>query len=770
MLCVCACVLAAAVASGEVVGSETGRTPEKALPGEPCTVAPLPCAPFPDRLSAYVWRNWNLVPVERLASVVGATPDALAEVASDLGLGPAVPVLPEWRRRGYITILRRNWHLLDYDQLMQVLDMTRREFAFSLVEDDFLWVKLGYVKPKCAPLLWTPADASAEKRAARQRIAAILAEEKLDPNAPEEPRFAFIKDLATPAPLQPTTDDHQPTTTSPFDFRLIFSYFADYGDPLGDPEVRSYPEGLLQKLSRQGVNAIWLHTVLRTLAKDPKYPEWGEGSERRIANLKTLVARAAKHGIKVYLYLNEPRGMDETFFKADPARAAFRGAPSDDVGIFAFCPSHPEPLRWLSDSLEQVFAQVPGLGGVFTITMSENMTHCKARGTPKPCARCAQRPAGDIIAAINRATIEGMRRGNPDAEAVLYTWNWPEAEVPAILAKLPKEGCRIMSVSENGMAFVRGGTPSSVYDYSISVVGPGASARRIWDAAAAAGFPTVAKVQVANSWELSTFPYLPVDELNARHAVNLANAGVKGVMLSWSCGCYPAPNHAVYDALRAGERTPDALLDRLAARRYGVANVAQVRRAWKAFADGFSEYPFHVSALYYGPQHWGVANPLYPVKTGYRATMVGIPYDDVTGWRGPYAPETFAAQMDKVATGFAAGCRALAGVADARECDLFRAEQLHFASSADQVRFVLARDAGDRTAQRAIARRELERARAYLPLVRADSRIGYESSNHYFFLPRDVIEKALMCRQVIDDLAGKVTVRRESARGDCPQR
>lgn len=732
-----------------VLAAFGGDAAEVKLPGEPCTAAPLPCAPFPDRLGAYVWRNWNLVPLERLASVVKARPADIGQVAADLGLEPARPVLPEWRRKGYITILRRNWHLLDYDQLTKILDMTRAELAFSLAEDDFLWVKLGYVKPKCEPLEWAAADASADRRQARRRIAAILAEEGLDPSAPEEPRFAFVSELARvdASPAARAKD------ASPFDFRLIFSYFADYGDPLGDPEVRSYPDGLLQKLSRQGVNAVWLHTVLRTLAKDPKYPEWGDGSERRIANLRKLVERAAKYGIKVYLYLNEPRGMDDAFFKADPAREAFRGAPSDDIGIYAFCPSHPEPLRWLSDALAQVFSQVPGLGGVLTITMSENMTHCKARGTPKPCTRCAKRPVGDIVAAINRATIEGVRRGNPEAEAILYTWNWPENEVPAILAKLPKDGCRLVTVSENGMKFSRGGTPSSVYDYAISVVGPGEPARKLWSEASAAGFPVMAKVQVANSWELSTFPYLPVDELNARHAVNLANADVGGVMLSWSCGCYPAPNHAVYGELRKGERTPDALLDRLAAKRYGEAGVERARRAWKAFADGFSEFPFHVSVIYYGPQHWGVANPLYSTRTGYRATMVGLPYDDVRGWRGPYPPETLAGQFDKVAKGFAAGCRELQGVADKRELDLFTAEQLHFESSADQVRFVLARDAGDRKTMVEIARRELARARAYLPLVRADSRIGYESSNQYFFVPRDVIEKALTCRQIIDAFA-----------------
>ena len=30
----------------------------------------IPCAPFPDRMSAYVWRNWFVVPVARLARMM----------------------------------------------------------------------------------------------------------------------------------------------------------------------------------------------------------------------------------------------------------------------------------------------------------------------------------------------------------------------------------------------------------------------------------------------------------------------------------------------------------------------------------------------------------------------------------------------------------------------------------------------------------------------------------------------------------------------------
>ena len=35
--------------------------------------------------------------------------------------------------------------------------------------------------------------------------------------------------------------------------------------------------------------------------------------------------------------------------------------------------------------------------------------------------------------------------------------------------------------------------------------------------------------------------------------------------------------------------------------------------------------------------------------------MWGIPYDDLDGWRGPYPPEVFAAQFEKMAKGWQPG-------------------------------------------------------------------------------------------------------------------
>jgi hypothetical protein len=306
-----------------------------------------------------------------------------------------------------------------------------------------------------------------------------------------------------------------------------------------------------------------------------------------------------------------------------------------------------------------------------------------------------------------------------------------------------------MAVSENAMKICRGGVDEVENDYSISIVGPGENARRLWGYAQKRGIPSVAKVQAANSWELSSFPYLPVMDLVAQHAVNLANEGVNGVMLSWSLGCAPSPNLRVYRELRAGEKDGEGVLDRMAKSMYG-DKADKARLAWTAFSRGFSNYPFATQTLYQGPQQWGPANPLYVKRTGWRSTMVGFPYDHIDGWRSKYPPRIYADLIGKVADGFAEGVRLMEGVASTKELDMFRAEQMHFASCRDQMLFVLARDEGNSARMKSLARAELERAKAYWPIVRRDSRIGYESSNHYFFVPRDVLEKVLTCRIILE--------------------
>ena len=698
--------------------------------------------------------------------MLGTSVERVTELAASMGLPRTVSVPSEMRRRGYIMLLRRNWHLLPYEQLLELLGVSAEELAFRLREDDFLYLKLGSLKPQCARVQYHEPDARARERAAE--IKAVVREHFGDQlEQPAEPRFGFIQAFHRTDDAAVTVAARDPNEP----LRFIYSYFAMFGDPLSNPELDPYPDGLLAQLRAQGVNGIWLHTVLRQLAPGgTDFPEFGAGHEERLANLRSLVERARRHGIDVYLYVNEPRSMPHAFFTNRPEMAGVR-----EGDYTAMCTSHPRVRQWISDSLAYVFAQTPGLGGVFTITASENLTNCASHGQHHSCPNCKQRSPAEIIADVNAAIAEGVHRAAPAAKVIAYDWGWNgHGDARDVIAKLPKS-VWLMSVSEWALPLNRGGVASAVGEYSMSAVGPGPRATMHWDAAKQRGMKTVAKVQLNNTWELSTVPYLPVLNLVAEHCERLAAADVDGMMLSWSLGGYPSANLelAKQFSVRPAPAASTAL-QAVAVNNYGPRAAPLVRQAWTKFSNAFREYPYNGAVLYNAPQQMGPANPLYARPTGYAATMVGIPYDDLNAWRGPYPAQVFAEQFQKVADGWADGLVNLEAaqrltpedLAQAAAADLrvAQAARVHFASVANQARFILARDAlaassddGEadplRQTMNEILDREAALANRLFQLSSADSRLGYEASNHYFYVPLDLVEKVVNCAYLKAQLA-----------------
>src|SRR5690625_6865216 len=87
---------------------------------------------FPNRAYAVIWRNWNLVPAERLAEVLGCSESNVINAGISMGLPAFQEVPPGYDQQMYITILRRNWHLLPYDQLLVLLNMSAEDLDIAL--------------------------------------------------------------------------------------------------------------------------------------------------------------------------------------------------------------------------------------------------------------------------------------------------------------------------------------------------------------------------------------------------------------------------------------------------------------------------------------------------------------------------------------------------------------------------------------------------------------------------------------------------------------
>jgi len=727
---------------------------------------------FPDRLHAFVWRNWELVSLERMAKVLGTSRQNVSTIGRSMGLPAHVAPPAEYQQRGYISIIRRNWHLLPYEQLLTLLDWDAEKLAFALREDDFLWIKLGSLKPACPPLQYTEPNEATRKRC--DEIAATVSSHFGKSLAvPGEPRFDFLDEMAATNKPSPS---RRPAGNTEEPIRFLYSYFGVFGDPLLNPQLDPYPDALLGQLSEMGVNGVWLHVVLRQLAPSDIFPEFGAGHETRIANLKKMVDRAKRHGINIYLYMNEPRAMPASFFEG---REHLKGIQRGDH--FTMCTSAEQVRQWMTDSLHYVFEHVPGLGGVFTITASENLTSCYSHTRDAAgCPRCSKRSGPEVIAEVNRAIATGVWAGNPNAKVICWDWGWPDGTssgwgqpnwAEQIIEKLP-DNVYLMSVSEWGKPITRGGIAGAVGEYSISSVGPGPRATKHWALAKKRGLKTLAKVQVNCSWELSAVPFLPVMNLVAEHCSNLTKAGVDGLMLSWTVGGFPSPN---LELVRAFQQRPapsiEQALTQLAQTRYGSTAAADVLTAWSKFSEAFREFPFDGSYVYRGPSQYGPANLLYAKPTGYRSTMVGSPYDDVAGWRGIYPVEVLASQFETMATGWKAGLSAFETAvgkihhaekqANARrDLGVAQAIGLHFASVANQIRFITARNAllsgslspSERKAKidaiEAILADEIDNAKDLFTLTRQDPRIGFEASNHYYYLPLDLVEKVINCQYI----------------------
>ena len=724
---------------------------------------------FPSRMHEFVWRNWSLIEPGKLAKILEASVQDVKTIAESMGLPPDMAVQPGMLKRGYATLIRRNWHLLPYTQLLELLDMTPERLDVILREEDFLWIKLGSLKPQCEPLRYTPPDETALKRVAEIRN---VAEQEFGDTLrqPSEPRFDFVRQLSEPLPL---FSPPEPGMVQKLPVRLVYSYVAVYGDPLLNPTMNPYPDGLLERLASVGVNGVWLQGLLRDLAPGgDAFPEFGVDHEQRFTNLRALVERAKKCGIGVYLYINEPRAMPTAFFEKHREIAGVQSSQ-----LTALCTSHPAVRQWMGDALAYIFREVPGLSGVYAITASENLTNCASLGGWASCERCKTRTDADIINEVVNVIEEGVHRSNPDAKVLISDWGWRgHGEASDMIAKLPKS-VFLMSVSEWNLPIERGGIKSTVGEYSISAVGPGPRSQQHWKAAHDTGLKTGTEIQFNNTCEIASIPYLPVMDLVAEHFHNLMPAKIDAMLIGWTMGGYPSPNFQLIQKMSM-QPAPDinTPLNAVALGRFGSEGAPYARRAWTLMSNAFREYPFHIRVVYTSPVQVGPANPLYLEKTGYSATMWGFPYDDLKTWCGPYPPGVLASQFEKVAEGWRAGIQELKialektlperrkeALSDLR---LAHAAEIHFQSVANQARFIIARDALSAEADslandkrtslqdelKRLLKSEIASARELYTLVQEDSRIGFEPSCQYFYLPLDLVEKVVNCRWMLEKI------------------
>jgi DNA polymerase III delta prime subunit len=665
-----------------------------------------------------------------------------------MGLDVPPEIDESWKERGYLTIMRNNWHLLNYEQLLQLLDWDAAKLAFVLKEEDFMWSKVGRHKPVCAPLKFSPLDKE-EKRKTGELKENFLKHFPEGTRKYTERPFQFLSGYKAGKGIQ---------TPDRFDFNFLHPFSASYGDIFGNSESDPVPEELLKQYAAMGIKGIWLQIVLYTFHPIKGAEEFSKGYEKRLRNLEKLVEKCARYNIGVYLYLNEPRSMPEAFYEKFPH---WQGISRERAISKCICTSQSdEPLKWFGEACKNVFSKVTGLAGAFMITMCENPTHCYSSFVGNQCPYCKKRSLPDVVSEIVCTAEQNIHSAAPNAKVIVWDWGWRSASEPfndieleyEIIEKLP-QNIYFMRVSEWGKETFCGKTNSEVVDYSISQVGPSERSVNLWKFAQERGIKTVAKIQLNNTWELSAVPYIPVPYLVQEHLDNLYKNNINGLMLSWSLGGYPDGN------LNLINNTPE----QLAEIKFGKEATPLICEAWKVFSEAFKQFPFHVDVIYFGPMNFGPANLFYLKKTEYNATMIGFPYDDLDTWRANYSAEVFEEQFRILSERWQEGIMSLgkAGkIIPAEKTENFvelenisRAAYCHFKSTCNIIKYVRLRDA-DAARKKIIAvlNEEIELTKELHKIVCNDSRIGFEASNHYYYTINDLKEKVLNCEHLLKQL------------------
>ena len=709
---------------------------------------------FPTRWQAVVWRLWGLVPFRRLAQVLEMSENDLIREGGRLGLTPPDRVDPAWLEKSYLSIIRSVWHLLTYGQILEILDWTQDRLLKVFEEEDFFWSKLGRLKPETGDkVLYQPLGE--KEKAATDWIRNVLDQYfPPDERQRKEAVFSFADDYRKKRFVRVDK------TLCDFSFKIIHSYAAGCGDVFLDIEQHDpVPDGLLQAYSELGITGIWTHAVLRDFFPLNGAEEFSLYWERRLENLNKVAAKCRQYGLELFLYFNEPRSMPMQFYEKFPHWGGWKLP--DDKGMTMCTTRTNEVLKYLEDGMYFLFSRVPALGGIFSIAMSENPTHCFYSNHKELCPYCREVPGEKIIADVLCAMERGMHKAAPQAKMIVYDWAWRPIKqstdnVPfkcAVLDRLPRNVIAA-SVSEWGKILHIGGVNVYLKDYSISQPGPGPESQEFWKHADQLGMATAAKIQMNNTWEIAAVPYIPVPYLVQEHLQNLKKEGISGLILSWTLGGYPGGNLALLNA------SPEQIAQSLFSPRLAKS----VCQAWELFSDSFRQFPFHnASVLYRSPVNYGPKNLLRLKKTGYAATMLGFPYDDLESWRGPYPEDVFLKQFSLLTDGWKKGLEILKQepvpkTEDEKKafdevCRIAETVFIHLRSTCLQIHFIIAREHGFRKDEmRKCAEEEIVLAKRLHELVRCDSRIGFEASNHYFYSLNDLKEKIISCVDILREL------------------
>lgn len=532
--------------------------------------------------------------------------------------------------------------------------------------------------------------------------------------------FYFLEDMMTlrSAPLIKKEVIENKAMYSP---RMIHSGFG----------IDQFPDCHLRDIAHSGMDAILVFT------KEVNTTTCG------FLDFNELIVRAAKYGIDVYAY---------SYMKSK------------------FHPLDEGAEEYYESTYGRLFEKCPRLKGVILVGESvgfpsrDPMVNQKNSALKSSFWPCTDYP--QWLECIKKI----IRRHNENADVVLWSYNWgwaPEKDRIELIRNLPKD-VSLLATFELDQVYKTNGIIERIADYSLCLPGPGDYFLSEAKAAKENGIRLYSMVNTGGlTWDFGTIPYEPFPYQWKKRFDNMKKChdeyGLCGIMESHHFGFYPSfiSQYAKFCFIDS-TCEKDHLMDILAVE-YGRNNVEMVDRALRLWSEAIT-YMIATGADQYGGLRIG---PGYPICLWGEQVPPSVPYAhfgstrsvlrvDYIGYgrtghneistsqlRIPHEIASFQ-KMESLMTEGIDVLEAIENKSDALEelCDLgkyirccirttinvklFNKELVKFYAETEPLKMKERVDSMER-----IALEEIENTKDAIPLVRMNSRLGWEPSMEY---------------------------------------
>ncbi len=564
-------------------------------------------------------------------------------------------------------------------------------------------------------------------------------------------------------------------------FKIWRTPFLDYHSPLKTYYSRqteilqldevSYSDEILKNIADNGFNGVWAHAMLQEIVKHPDFPEFGVYAEELQAKLQTLVTRAGKYGIKVYLQMQPPRAINgeitEFWNNHQDVAGAVEMLDWDDLKrptpMVSLCTSTEKVRNYLRDSMRALAQAVPDLGGYIIISASEYPAHCRTRGCRpilKPCPRCSQRKAEDVVSEILNTLYQGMREGSATQELIAWNWAWADlCTEDAIVSRLDP-GIITMADFERGGKFPMLGKSDHIIDeYALCYPGPSERFMASYEASRLNGGRQAVKFQLGTTHENGAVVCLPILPNIFTRANWYKKHNMAGYLGCWNFGNFMSVNTAAFNyfVTDAASDDADTAMRDFALQYFPNCDAEKTVQAWKIFAEAMKNFPHTMPFLYAAPTGWALGYTMQPgkfvKKIGY-SHLPGAQGDDLT-----YSV-TCCFTFDEIVSGITELCKLWS-----QGTKLF--EEAMQSSDSDHARvelgnviiceacyksllymlkvYAIKRDKGSAEGEEflQLSREELANVERALPWVAADARQGFHSEAHEYRFSEEILQKKI---------------------------